>query len=78
MLKTGCGSKTHGCTFLFANLGPEGADIGDTAAGVILLTVSLLMLCGCLIGLVKILNSLLGERVREIIKNGVNKDIPVK
>ena len=78
VLKTGCGSKTHGCTFLFANLGPEGADIGDTAAGVILLTVSLLMLCGCLIGLVKILNSLLGERVREIIKNGVNKDIPVK
>ena len=78
VLKTGCGSKTRGCTFLFANLGPEGADIGDTAAGVILLTVSLLMLCGCLIGLVKILNSLLGERVREIIKNGVNKDIPVK
>jgi len=78
VLKTGCGSKSPGCTFLFANLGPEGADMGDTAAGVILLTVSLLMLCGCLIGLVKILNSLLGEKVREIIKNGINKDIPVK
>jgi len=78
VLKTGCGSNSAGCTFLFANLGPEGADIGDTGAGVILLVVSLLMLCGCLIGLVKILNSLLGERVREIIKNGVNKDIPVK
>jgi len=78
VLKTGCGGKASGCTFLFANLGPEGADMGDTGAGVILLVVSLLMLCGCLIGLVKILNSLLGERVREIIKTGVNKDIPVK
>ena len=55
-----------------------GADIGDSGAGIILLIVSLVMLCGCLICLVKILNSLLGEKVREIIKNGVNKDIPIK
>lgn len=78
VLKRGCGSSSDGCTFLFAYLGPDGVDIGDVGMGVILLSVSLVMLCGCLIGLVKILNSLLGERVREIIKNGVNKDIPVR
>ena len=78
VLKTGCGKNSSACTFLFSKLGPEGADIGDSSAGVILLVVSLLMLCGCLICLVKILNSLLGERVREIIKTGVNNDIPIK
>merc|ERR1719350_259134 len=59
-------------------LGPQGADIGDTSAGVILLVVSLFMLCGCLMGMVKLLNSLLGEKVREAIRTGVNKDIPVR
>ena len=63
--------------FLFKMLGPQGADIGDTWAGVILLLISLVMLCSCLMGMVKLLNSLLGERVREAIKEGVNKDIPI-
>ena len=63
--------------FLFNMLGPQGADIGDTWAGVILLLISLVMLCSCLMGMVKLLNSLLGERVREAIKEGVNKDIPI-
>jgi len=36
------------------------------------------MLCGCLIGLVKLLNSILGERVKELIREHVNRDIPVK
>merc|ERR1712058_179904 len=36
------------------------------------------MLCGCLIGMVKILNSLLGEKVRGIIENVINADIPVR
>lgn len=31
----------------------------DWAVGVILLVISLLMLCGCLIGMVKILNSMM-------------------
>merc|ERR1712088_883813 len=51
---------------------------GDTGAGVILLVISLFMLCGCLMGMVKLLNSLLGEKVKEAIKDGVNKDIPIK
>ena len=58
--------------FLFNMLGPQGADIGDTWAGVILLVVSLVMLCGCLMGMVKLLNSLLGDKVKEAIKEGVN------
>ena len=64
--------------FLFNMLGPQGADIGDTWAGVILLLISLAMLCSCLMGMVKLLNSLLGEKVREAIKEGVNKDIPIQ
>ena len=58
-------------------LGPQGANIGDTGAGVILLIISLVMLCSCLMGMVKLLNSLLGEKVKEAIRTGVNKDIPV-
>ena len=39
----------------------------------ILLVLSLVMLCGCLIGLVKLLNSILGEKVKDIIATYVNK-----
>merc|ERR1712032_243771 len=70
--------KEDDSCFLFNMLGPQGADIGDTGAGVILLVISLFMLCGCLMGMVKLLNSLLGEKVKEAIKDGVNKDIPIK
>merc|ERR1719205_239979 len=35
------------------------------------------MLCGCLIGMVKILNALLGTRVKGIIENVINADIPI-
>jgi len=69
--------KEDDSCFLFNMLGPQGADIGDTSAGVILLVVSLVMLCGCLMGMVKLLNSLLGDKVKEAIKEGVNKDIPI-
>ena len=47
--------------------------IGDVGSGVILLVLSLVMLCGCLIGLVKLLNSILGEKVKDIISTFVNK-----
>ena len=70
--------KEDDSCFVFNMLGPQGADIGDTGAGVILLVISLFMLCGCLMGMVKLLNSLLGEKVKEAIKDGVNKDIPIK
>merc|ERR1712107_193798 len=55
-----------------------GAHIGETYIGLLLLGISLTMLCGCLIGMVKILNSLLGERVRGIIENVIKADIPVR
>ena len=55
---------------------PSGSDLGDVGIGLILLVVSLVMLCGCLMGLVKLLNSLLGERVKEVIAQYVNRDIP--
>ena len=35
------------------------------------------MLCGCLIGLVNLLNSILGDQVKEIISKYVNQDIPI-
>ena len=69
--------KEDDSCFLFNMLGPQGANIGDTWAGVILLIISLVMLCSCLMGMVKLLNSLLGEKVKEAIRAGVNKDIPV-
>jgi len=81
VLKSGCNehvSAHASCPYLFAHLGPEGFDIGETYIGLILLAISLTMLCGCLIGMVKILNSLLGERVRGVIENVINADIPIR
>ena len=40
--------------FLFASTG-----MTDMAVGLILLTIALVLLCGCLVGIVKILNSVL-------------------
>ena len=44
--------------------GPEGANLSQTVLGLMLLTLSLCMLCFCMIFMVKILNSLLGPRVK--------------
>merc|ERR1719367_1472657 len=66
VLKPGCYRDDTGsriCSYLLAHLGPEGVHVGETYIGVILLGISLAMLCGCLIGMVKTLNSLLGEKV---------------
>jgi len=76
VLKTHCGEDE--CSYLFYGLSEDKANIGDVGAGLILLTVALLMLCGCLVGLVKLLNSLLGDSVKEVISRYVNQDIPVK
>jgi sodium-dependent phosphate cotransporter len=70
--------KENSTCYLFHHLGPKGADIGDSWAGAILLVISLTLLCGCLMGMVKLLNSLLGEQVRAAIKQVVNKDIPIR
>jgi len=66
------------CKYLFAFLGEEGLNIGETWIGISLLGISLCMLCGCLIGMVKILNSLIGGQVKGIIENVINADIPIR
>ena len=43
----------------------------------ILLILSLVMLCGCLLGLIRLLNSLLGEKVKAVISRYVNQDLPL-
>jgi len=81
ILRSGCHQHSQGgptCKYLFAHLGPEGINIGETYIGVILLAMSLCMLCGCLIGMVKVLNTLLGDKVKGVIENVINADIPIK
>jgi len=78
ILKTGCGDHGEPCKYLFAFIGPEGYNIGETYIGLILLALSLVMLCGCLIGMVKILNALLGSKVKNVIENIINADIPIR
>jgi len=83
VLMTSCrtlhaGQAGPSCSFAFAYLGPEGFNIGENYIGIILLALSLVMLCGCLIGMVKILNSLLGAKVKNVIENVINADIPVR
>merc|ERR1712038_443366 len=72
--------KTHcqpDCSYLFSGLGPAGSELGDVAIGLVLLVVSLVMLVGCLLGLVRLLNSLLGEKVKAVISRYVNQDLPL-
>jgi len=81
VLKLGChhhDPEAVSCKYLFSHLGSEGLDIGETYIGIILMVISLCMLCGCLIGMVKTLNSLLGTKVKGIIENVINADIPIR
>jgi hypothetical protein len=56
ILRLGCHNSNSssegagGCDYLFAYLGEEGAGLGEAVMGVILLLLSLVMLCTCLIG----------------------------
>ncbi|KAM6983505.1 sodium-dependent phosphate transport protein 2A-like [Tautogolabrus adspersus] len=63
--------NTQKCRHLFA-----GSSLSDLAIGLILLSCSLLVLCSCLILLVKLLNSLLKGQVASAINNVVNTDFP--
>ncbi|XP_071824883.1 sodium-dependent phosphate transport protein 2A-like isoform X2 [Apostichopus japonicus] len=59
------------CHYLLANTGlPEGA------IGAILLVVSLVLLCICLIFMVKLLHSLMKGRMAGVIKKTINADFP--
>lgn len=59
------------CTHLFANV-----DLPDLAIGLILMALSLLILCTCLILIVKLLNSMLKGQVAVVIKKILNTDFP--
>ncbi|XP_060798219.1 sodium-dependent phosphate transport protein 2B-like [Neoarius graeffei] len=59
------------CSHLFAS-----ANLPDLAVGLILLALSLLVLCTCLILIVKLLNSMLKGQVAVVIKKVLNTDFP--
>ncbi|XP_061595247.1 sodium-dependent phosphate transport protein 2A-like [Cololabis saira] len=74
--ETSCGScnpseHRYKCGHLFVD-----CSLSDVAIGVILLTCSLLVLCSCLILLVKLLNSLLRGQVATAIHKIINTDFP--
>ncbi|XP_006771100.1 PREDICTED: sodium-dependent phosphate transport protein 2B [Myotis davidii] len=59
------------CQHLFVN-----ANLLDLVVGIILLVTSLLVLCGCLIMIVKVLGSVLEGQVAIVIKKTINTDFP--
>ncbi|KAJ3598965.1 hypothetical protein NHX12_032928 [Muraenolepis orangiensis] len=59
------------CYHMFAN-----TNLPDLAVGLILLALSLLILCTCLILIVKLLNSMLKGQVAVVIKSILNTDFP--
>ncbi|XP_037530903.1 solute carrier family 34 member 2a [Nematolebias whitei] len=59
------------CQHLFVDV-----NLSDLAVGLILLALSLLVLCSCLILIVKLLNSMLKGQVAAVIKKILNTDFP--
>uniref|UniRef100_A0A667G4Z4 Sodium-dependent phosphate transport protein 2B n=1 Tax=Lynx canadensis TaxID=61383 RepID=A0A667G4Z4_LYNCA len=59
------------CQHIFVN-----SSLPDVAVGIILLLASLLVLCGCLIMIVKLLGSVLRGQVAVVIKKTLNTDFP--
>uniref|UniRef100_A0A8C4ZYI3 Uncharacterized protein n=1 Tax=Gadus morhua TaxID=8049 RepID=A0A8C4ZYI3_GADMO len=77
LIKTWCKTFTNTtyniekCKHLFV-----GVALSDLAVGLILLALSLLVLCSCLILIVKLLNSMLRGQVAMVIKKILNTDFP--
>uniref|UniRef100_A0AAY4CCN4 Sodium-dependent phosphate transport protein 2B n=1 Tax=Denticeps clupeoides TaxID=299321 RepID=A0AAY4CCN4_9TELE len=67
----------HGivCMFIGSHLFAN-SDLPDLAVGLILLALSLVILCTCLILIVKLLNSMLKGQVAVVIKKVLNTDFP--
>ncbi|XP_076862054.1 sodium-dependent phosphate transport protein 2A [Brachyhypopomus gauderio] len=59
------------CWHVFAN-----TDLSDLSVGLILLAGSLVVLCSCLILIVKVLNSVLKGQVARVIQGVINTDFP--
>ena len=64
--------EKYGCGYLFADSG-----FSDSTLGLILLFISLFVLCFCLVILVKILNSLMKEKMAGVITKALNADFPL-
>ncbi|CAG0901236.1 unnamed protein product [Darwinula stevensoni] len=62
---------TKGKCYLLDEMG-----LDDVYVGLILLVFSILLLCGCLIAMVKILHSLFQGSIARVIRNTINEDIP--
>lgn len=77
LLKTDCAAEEgEPCDFLLSIMGQNGWGLNDTWLGLFLLTFSLCMLCGCLIAMMKILNSILGSQMAGFIQKTINAEIP--
>ena len=63
--------EKYQCGFLFAD-----CDIEEIWIGVCMLVIALVMLVGCLGVLVKVLNSLMKEKLVDLIKTKLNGDLP--
>uniref|UniRef100_A0A673K1A1 Sodium-dependent phosphate transport protein 2A n=1 Tax=Sinocyclocheilus rhinocerous TaxID=307959 RepID=A0A673K1A1_9TELE len=63
--------NTEKCQHLFVDSG-----LSDLALGLILLASSLMVLCTCLLLIVKVLNSLLKGQVAKVIEGVINTDFP--
>ncbi|XP_065053390.1 sodium-dependent phosphate transport protein 2B-like [Rhopilema esculentum] len=59
------------CAFLLHDTG-----LSDGVIGLIMLLASLIILCFCLVGIVKLLHSMLQGRIATVIKKTVNNDLP--
>jgi sodium-dependent phosphate cotransporter len=59
------------CSFIFHDTG-----LSDTVVGIILLCASLFILCVCLLGIVKILHSMLRGHLAVVVKRTINADFP--
>jgi len=78
LLKSDCDAAKEGepCDFLLSIMGQNGWGLNDTWLGLFLLAFSLALLCGCLIALMKILNSMLGSQMAGFIQKTINAEIP--
>jgi len=76
LLKTDCAPQGEPCSFLLSIMGQNGWGLSDTWLGLFLLAFSLTLLCGCLIALMKILNSMLGSQMATFITRTINAEIP--
>lgn len=70
-VKVNCGS----CKFLFESVSRDGG-WSDAAVGAVLLVIALVLLCSCLVAIVKLLHSLLRGQMAHVIRKFINADFP--